>query len=371
MHTPCVVFLYVMDDADFMQRALRLARRARGRTNPNPMVGAVIAKQKKIIGEGYHKRPGTGHAEVIAIDAASSGVKGSILYVTLEPCCHRDKRTPPCTDKIISSGVSRVVIAMQDPNPKVSGRGIAELRNAGITVDVGVLEKSARQLNEAYAKHVATGMPLVILKTAMTLDGKIATPGGESKWITGEPARRMVHRLRGSVDAIITAIGTVRADNPQMTCRSGGRSPLRVVVDPELRIDPKARILQTPPCTIIVTQKNSPSTAKESALIGSGAEILYYESKRTDLTWLLRELGKRNVMSVLVEGGASLNASFLDAGIVDKVMFFIAPKIMGGRESVPVVGGRNARKLSDALKLERTKFRRIGDDFLIEGYIAR
>lgn len=360
-----------MDDFSHIRRALKLAARARGRTSPNPMVGALLVKAGRVIAEGYHRKAGTPHAEALAIDKAGDKAAGSTLYVSLEPCCHTDKRTPPCSAKIINSGIRRVVVSMLDPNPKVSGKGIAELRKAGITVECGLLGDEARRLNEAYCKRILTDLPFVTLKAAMTLDGKIATPEGESKWITGEKARKLVHRLRGESDAILTAIGTVRADDPRLTCRTGSRSPLRVVIDPELSIRADARVLDPPPETIVVARKSKCGARGKAAVLRSrGVRLLPFEGKRVDLRWLMKELAAMGVLSILVEAGGSLNASCLDAGIVDKVMIFIAPKIMGGKDSIPVVGGKNFRPLSDALRISHVKTRRIGEDILIEGYTA-
>ncbi len=245
-----------MNDAWYIRRTLRLAARAQGMTSPNPMVGAVIVKNGIILSEDYHRKPGTLHAEALAIATAGEEAKGSTLYVNLEPCCHTEKRTPPCAKTIIHAGIKRVVIGMTDPNPKVSGKGIAELQDAGIEVTSGILENEAKKLNEAYTKYITTKKPFVTLKVAMTLDGKIATPEGQSKWITGEQARKKVHTLRSHVDAIMTAIGTVKADDPQLTVRmKKGKSPLRIVIDPNLEIPLHAKILQTPPPTLIVTKE--------------------------------------------------------------------------------------------------------------------
>ena len=359
-----------MNNTVYMKRALSLARRAQGMTTPNPMVGALLVKQGRIIAEGYHKKAGTPHAEVIAIDRAGGHAAGSTLYVTLEPCCHKDKRTPPCTAKIISSGVRNVVIAMQDPNPKVSGKGIRELEKAGISVACGILEKQARTLNEYYIKHITTGTPFVILKVAMTLDGKIATPDGESQWITGEKARREVHRLRGNVDAILTAIGTVKADNPRLTCRTGkGKSPVRIIIDPSLGIMPDAHVLACPPRTIVVSHASA-SPKKNAVLPQKDITFISYEDVQVDLMWLMKELYAEGITSVLVEGGSSLNSSCLESGIVDKVIFYIAPKIIGGKDSFPAVGGKVFRKLHDAFRVTRTSVRRIGDDIVVEGYLG-
>jgi diaminohydroxyphosphoribosylaminopyrimidine deaminase / 5-amino-6-(5-phosphoribosylamino)uracil reductase len=372
-----MLFFKAMDDRFFIRRTLALAARARGKTSPNPMVGAVLVKGGRIVSEGYHRKAGTPHAEVIAIDAAGERAKGATLYVSLEPCCHKDKRTPPCTQKIISSGIRKVVIAMEDPNPKVSGKGVEELRNAGISVVQGILREEAKKLNEYYIKHITTGMPFVVLKVAMTLDGKIATPEGESKWITGEKARRLVHRLRGEVDVLLTAIGTVKADNPRLTCRTGrNKSPLRVVIDPDLDIAPDSCVLEQPPDTIIVTRKpgigsrrRHSNEAKRRMLIERNVQLLEYEGEKVDLPLLVSDLGRRGIVSLLVEGGSSLNSYCLESGIVDKVMFFIAPKIIGGRTSFSAVGGTAFRRLSEAHMIKDMKARRIGDDLLIEGYL--
>jgi diaminohydroxyphosphoribosylaminopyrimidine deaminase/5-amino-6-(5-phosphoribosylamino)uracil reductase len=335
------------------------------------MVGALLVKNGRIISEGYHKKAGTPHAEVIAIDKAGKAAEGSTLYVTLEPCCHKDKRTPPCTEKIIASGIRKVVIAMKDPNPKVSGKGIAELQKAGITVVSGICEDRARALNEHYIKYISTGRPFVILKTAMTLDGKIATPEGESKWITGEKARTEVQRLRGGVDALLTAIGTAKADDPMLTCRiKGYKSPMRIVIDPKLEISPDANVLSLPPDTVIVTGKKV-QTKKKKLLLQRGIQLIEHEGEKADLAWLIKTLGSRGIISVLIEGGSSLNSACLESGIVDKVMFFIAPKIIGGRGSFPAVGGSSFRRLQDAHRIINIKIRRFGEDILIEGYIQK
>ncbi|PKL51655.1 MAG: riboflavin biosynthesis protein RibD [Nitrospira bacterium HGW-Nitrospira-1] len=360
------------NDMSFMKRALALAERARGKTSPNPMVGAVIVKNGKVIAEDYHKKAGEPHAETLAILNAGDKAKDATLFVTLEPCCHKDKRTPPCTEKIISSGIKKVISAMKDPNPKVSGKGIAELEKAGIQTITGVLEEKARRLNESYVKYITTGAPFVILKVAMTLDGKIAAPDGESKWITGEKARKMVHRLRGSSDAVMTAIGTIRADNPMLTCRvSGYKNPVRIIIDPHLETSPDSHVASCPPETIIVTMGANDKEFMWKKFKEKGISFIAYQSKELDLAWLMRELGKLSITSLLVEGGSSLSSYCLEAGIVDKVMFFIAPKIIGNRDSYPAVGGKSFRKLEDAYRLRDVKTRRIGEDILVEGYISK
>jgi diaminohydroxyphosphoribosylaminopyrimidine deaminase/5-amino-6-(5-phosphoribosylamino)uracil reductase len=331
------------------------------------MVGAVLVKNGEIIAEDYHRRAGTPHAEALAMKRAGWGTRGATLYVTLEPCSHRDKRTPPCSDAIIEAGIRSVFVAMEDPNPLVSGRGIRKLTRAGIAVSVGTLKDEARALNEAYIKYITTGMPFVTLKTAMTLDGKIATPQGQSKWITGEKARRLVHRTRSSVDAVITAIGTVKADDPELTARvRGGRSPKRVVIDPQLAISADARVLKRPPETILVTRARG---AKAERFLRSGITMLFFEGSLS-LAWLLKKLADREIISVLIEGGASLNGHAFRESVVDKVMVFISPKIIGGRESVPAVGGDSFRSLEHACRVEKAKIKRIGEDILVEGRVV-
>jgi diaminohydroxyphosphoribosylaminopyrimidine deaminase/5-amino-6-(5-phosphoribosylamino)uracil reductase len=356
-----------MDDAYLMKRALRLASRAKGRTSPNPMVGALLVKKGRVVAEDYHRKAGTPHAEALVLDAAGKRAVGATLYVTLEPCCHTGKRTPPCTEAIMKADLKRVVVAMQDPNSRVSGKGIRKLKAAGIDVTVGVLEDEAGKLNEAYIKYITRNRPFVILKTAMTLDGKTATPTGESRWITGERSRLLVHKVRSEVDAVLTAIGTVRADDPELTARiKGGRNPLRVVIDPELRTPPGAKVLKTPPETIIITRKKNRMSEKLEA---SGIRFLYFDGT-LHLDRVMQELAEMGIMSVLIEGGASLNSYAINDGIVDKVMFFIAPKIIGGKASCPSVGGTVYRGLSNAFRINDMKARRVGEDILIEGRIT-
>ena len=357
-------------DISFMKRALSLAAKAKGMTSPNPMVGAVVVKNGKIISEDYHKKAGEPHAEALAISNAGDKAKGADLYVTLEPCCHKDKRTPPCTGAIINSGIKKVFIAMKDPNPKVSGKGIEELKKHGITVVNGIFEDKAKILNEAYIKYITTKTPFVILKTAMTLDGKIATPEGQSKWITGEAARKIVHQMRSSVDAILTAVGTVKADNPELTARiRGGRNPKRIVIDPDLETPLDFKIFNLPPETIVVTKKGQAASGRGQRLIGKGVKILEYEGEKVDLKWLMKKLGEMEITSVMIEGGSSLNAYALQDGIVDKAVFFIAPKIIGGKDSIPAIGGKTFKKLEEAIVMKDMKIKRVGSDLMIEGYI--
>ncbi len=359
-------------DISFMKRALQLAAKARGMTSPNPMVGAVIVKNGKIIAEDYHIRPGELHAEALAILKAEERTKNSTLYVTLEPCCHLDKRTPPCTKAIINAGIKRVFIAMGDPNPKVSGKGIAELKKRGIDVVEGFLGDEAKQLNEVYCKYITTGTPFVTLKVAMTLDGRIATPEGRSKWITGEKARDLVHRMRSGADALLTAVGTVKADNPEFTARhrKDAKSPKRIVIDPHLETPLDYKIFNTPPETVMVVSREA-DTAKKQLLRGRGIRIIESEGARVDLKWLMRQLGLMEITSVMMEGGSSLNAYALQDGIVDKAVFFIAPKIIGGLHSIPAIGGKEFRTLEKAFSLRDMKVRRIGEDLMVEGYLQQ
>lgn len=357
-----------MNDSFFIKKTLALAAKAKGMTSPNPMVGALIVKNNKIIAECWHKKPGTPHAEALVIEKAGDKAKGSTIYVNLEPCCHTDKRTPPCTKAIIRAGIAKVVVAMKDPNPKVSGRGIRELENSGIEVLHGIMEKEARDLNEAYIKYITTRQPFVILKVAMTLDGKIATPEGESKWITSEKSRLIVHRLRGSVDAVMTAIGTVRADDPELTSRiKGAKNPIRIIIDPRLETPLGSKALNVPPETIIVA-RISPARRKKK-LVNKGIKLIEFDGKKLSLRWLMERLGEMEISSIMIEGGSSLNAYALEDGIVDKAIFFIAPKIIGGSKSLPAVGGGSFRRLADAHKINNLKVKKIGDDLMVEGYL--
>lgn len=358
-----------------MRMALRLAERAKGRTSPNPMVGAVVVKDGRVIARGYHKRAGEPHAEAIALAKAGDSARGATLYVTLEPCSHTGKRTPPCTPLVMQSGVKRVVVAMVDPNRKVSGGGIKTLQAAGIDVETGILDAGARKLNEAYSKHITTGMPFVTLKLAQTLDGKIATASGESQWITGEKAREEGHRLRDINAAILVGINTVLKDNPSLTTRiPQGKDPLRVIVDSRLRIPLTAKVLtrKSSARTIIATLASA-SKSKIKRLQDLGAEIVAAKSSRgrVDLRDLMKKLGKRDIMSVLIEGGAEISASALKSGIVDKVVIFIAPLLMAGRDSLCSIGGVSPVRLSQALRLHAVTMRFVGQDLMVEGYVKK
>lgn len=359
------------DDESFIRRTLELAARARGLTSPNPLVGAVVVRDGRVVAEGYHRRAGLPHAEIEALQAAGEAARGATLYVNLEPCCHTG-RTGPCTEAIIAAGVKRVVAAMVDPNPLVAGKGIARLREAGIDVAVGVVEDEARRLNEAFIKYVTARRPFVVLKTAMSLDGKIATVTGESRWITGEAAREYVHQLRNTCDAVLVGIGTVLKDDPSLTTRlpEGGRDPVRVILDSSARMPLAARVLSqdSEAPTLVATTEVAPAE-RLAALRQAGAEVLVCgRGPQVNLDLLLAELAAREIVSVLVEGGSTVNASFLLQGLVDKVVWFIAPRIIGGREALGPVGGSGIRHLARAIRLTETVVKQLGADLCVEGY---
>lgn len=359
-------------DKSYMKLALRLAARARGRTSPNPLVGAVVVNNGRIVGRGFHQKAGTPHAEIHALREAGPEARGATLYVTLEPCCHYG-RTGPCSEAVIQAGIARTVVAMADPNPLVAGKGLKRLAEAGISVTLGVMEEEARQLNEVFLKYIKTRLPFVVAKAAVSLDGKIATRSGKSRWITGPAARAYGHRLRDRYDAILVGIGTILADDPALTTRlqgRKGRDPVRVIVDSRGRTPPDARVLnlQSEAATIIAVTRQAP-VERLAALRGAGAEVVVVnEGSRVDLLELMKLLGAREITSVLIEGGAAVHGSALEAGIVDKAVWFIAPKIIGGSEAPGPVGGFGVDDPNDAAQLERFKMRRLGEDFCLEGY---
>ncbi|MBN2654502.1 MAG: bifunctional diaminohydroxyphosphoribosylaminopyrimidine deaminase/5-amino-6-(5-phosphoribosylamino)uracil reductase RibD [Nitrospirae bacterium] len=356
-------------DILYMKRALRLAKKGCFTASPNPMVGAVIVKNNKIISEGFHKMPGALHAEAAALALAGPKAKGAAMYVTLEPCCHTDKKTPPCTRAIIASGIKRVYVAMQDPNPKVSGKGMRELAENGIDVISGVLESDARKLNEAYFKYITTGMPFVILKTAMTLDGRIADAQGDSKWITSEKSRILVHRIRSSVDFLLTGVGTVLADNPCFTSRiKGGRNPKLIIIDPELRTPMNFSVCKTVVNTTFVVRRSSVPQERMQRFIDAGFSVLKFDSEVLEIKWLLKKLGESGISSVMIEAGSRLNAHAVSQGVVDKFLIFVAPKILADSKAMSVFESGVFRPISEAFRLRNTRLKRVGSDFLIEAY---
>ncbi|HSA65434.1 MAG TPA: bifunctional diaminohydroxyphosphoribosylaminopyrimidine deaminase/5-amino-6-(5-phosphoribosylamino)uracil reductase RibD [Nitrospira sp.] len=364
-------------DLRSMRSALRLAAKGRGTTSPNPMVGAIIVNRGRVVGQGYHLRAGLPHAEALALKRAGRRARGATLYITLEPCCHLMKRTPPCVPAIVRSGVRRVVIAQPDPNPLVNGRGASALRRAGISVTLGVARREAEALNQAYRHWVRSKRPYVILKAGMTLDGQIATSSGKAKWITSKPSRREAHQLRAEVDGVLVGIGTVLSDDPSLTARVGPqltrlatKQPLRVVVDTRLRTPLHAKILRNvdEARTLIATTEAAP-TARRRALQRRGVEIVTLPALhgRVSLPALMRELGKRGITTLLVEGGAEINAAMLKARLVQQVRLYIAPTLMGGVNAKGMIGGRSPQGLAATLKLKHVRTRLLGGDLVVEG----
>lgn len=361
-------------DEYYMTKAIALAKKGRGKVNPNPMVGAVIVKNGQIIGEGYHKAYGLGHAEVNAFSTCKESAEGATLYVTLEPCSHYGK-TPPCVERVIKEKVSRVVVGSLDPNPLVAGSGISKLKAAGIAVTVGVLEKECYQLNKVFMKYIVTKEPFVVMKTAMSLDGKIATATGESKWITGEVARREVHKLRNEMMGIMVGSETVLKDNPFLNCRlEGGRNPIPIVVDSRLRLPLESHLVMgAPESKLIVATLKSAALKKKEDLQARGVRILEIEAKEghVDLRRLIKELGSMDIDSILLEGGATLNEAALKACIVDEVICYISPKLIGGKNAKTPVGGEGIHKLSEAICLENMTVSKVGEDLCITGDVKK
>lgn len=356
---------------DWMNFAAQLAKAATGQTMPNPVVGAVVVNNGRMVGMGAHLQAGTPHAEVHALEMAGKLSVGSTLYVTLEPCNHYGK-TPPCTEKIIASGVKRVFVGSFDPDPLVSGKGIARLRAAGIEVVEGVLEETCDRLNEAYFHHRRTGLPFVTLKMAMTLDGKTATACGDSKWITNAQSRQMVHQIRHESDAILVGVETVLADQPLLTTRleTGGVQPIRVILDSRLRtpLDAPITDVEVAPTWIFTTEQKEKE--KEKRLLDKGVRVISTgDGPRVDLQKVLRTLGNNGVLSLLVEGGGEVNASFLQEGLAQKVIAFFAPKLLGGKDSPTAIEGKNPSKIAEAKELKNIMIERFGDNFCVIGYL--
>ncbi len=362
-------------DADdrFMWMALDLARQGRGRTSPNPLVGAVVVQGTEVVGTGYHQAAGSPHAEVIALKKAGEKAEGATLYVNIEPCSHHG-RTGPCTEAIIKAGINRVVAAIQDPNPLVSGRGFTRLREAGIKVKEGVLEHKARRLNEVFIKYITAGMPFVGIKVAMSLDGKIGTMAGESHWITGDKARQFVHRLRDQSDVIMVGIETVLKDDPRLTTRlegGEGKDPVRVIVDSNARLPLDARVVEGSPSSgaiLAVTDQAPPDKCR--ILEDKGVEIITLPAvkNRVDVRALMKKLAERELTTVLVEGGGTLNFSLLEQGLVDKLFVFIAPQIIGGEKSPTPFAGAGIESLSKAWTVEDLEMKQFEQDLLLIGY---
>jgi len=359
----------------FMKKAIALARKGSFRVSPNPRVGCILVKNGKIISKGYHQCFGETHAEINALRQAGMKAKGSTMYINLEPCCHYGK-TPPCSEAIIEAGVKEVVVGMVDPNPLVNGEGLRELKARGIKIKLGVLGEECAKLNEPYIKYITRGIPFVVLKSAMSVDGKIATPSGDSKWITSEASRKYTRTLRSQVDAILVGIDTVLQDNPGLLSSHSGKRPIRIVLDSHLRIPLGARVLNSRAPTIVVSQKDANKKRIES-LEGRGIEVLRiprwrrHPRRGLDLRYLMKKLARKGITSILIEGGGKVNASALEMGLVDKLLFFIAPKIVGGENSITPVEGKGVDKIGEAIKLKDIKVKRFGKDILFEGYVKK
>ena len=360
----------------YMRMALSLAKKGIGLTSPNPMVGAVLVKDKRVVGRGYHRRPGLPHAEINAINNAMGEAKGSTLYVNLEPCVHTGK-TPPCVDAIIKAGIKRVVISMLDPNPMVNGKGVELLKKANIDVKVGVLEQEARRLNEAFIVYMEKGRPFFTLKAAVSLDGKIATKTGDSKWISSEGSRRYVNRLRSVMDGIMVGINTVIADNPMLVPHMvrPKKVPVRVILDSKLRIPLACNIVKTAQrYKTWVFAANDSRVDKELKLKSLGMEVIRVpveENGRISLRHICAELHKRESVSIFVEGGGELNGSLLREGFLDKIILFYAPILIGGKAAFNLIGGRGVDFLKDAARVDITVVKRYKEDICVEGYVHR
>lgn len=359
------------NDLDLMEMAYGLAERARGRTSPNPCVGAVVTSRGAIVGWGRHEAAGAPHAEIVALDRAGRRAKGGTIYLTLEPCVHTG-RTPPCIDRLLGAGLARAVVSAVDPNPIVDGRGLTALREAGLALTAGLLEERNRRLNEAYIKYITRRVPFVTLKAAVSLDGRIAAAGGDSRWVSSAEARDYAHLLRGEHDAVLVGSGTVRADDPMLTVRHPswkGKRVLRVVLDPGLRTPDSARLLSHPGA-LFFTDAKAPA-AKARALEAKGAEVVRIAGgpAALDLPSVLEELGRREIASVLVEGGGRIHTAFIEGRLADKLVLFLAPKLVGGRRAVPFLEGEGAKKMAAALSLKDVRGFPVGDDRMIEGYL--
>ena len=350
----------------YMELTIKLAEKGRGLTSPNPMVGCIIVKRGRIVGKGFHRKAGTEHAEVLALNDAGKKAINSTMYVNLEPCSHWG-RTPPCTEKIVEAGVREVVIGVRDPNPLVDG--FRELKARGIKTKIGILEKEAKHLNEAFFKYVKTKKPFVIIKVAMSLDGKIATATGDSKYITSKEARTYVHQLRTEVDAVMVGLNTVLRDNPELTPRLvKGKNPMKIVVDSKLKMSKNCNLMKDPTKLIIATTNKAPkSEIKKFQQKGVIVIIANPTKGMVDLQDLMKQIGKHEITSVMIEGGSELNSSAIKAGIVDKILIFAAPKIIGN--GLGAIGNLGIKKIDKAINLKNPATRKIGKDLLVEAYL--
>lgn len=355
----------------FMNLAIALALKAKANTSPNPMVGAVVVKNGRIVGKGYHQKAGMSHAEIIAMDEAEKFAKGATLYVTLEPCAHFG-RTAPCVERIIKSGIKEVIVGMVDPNPLNNGRGINIIRQQGIKVRVGFLEDKLRRMNEAFIKYISKRTPFVTVKAAQSLDGRIATSRGDSKWITSDKSRIYSHRIRSNYDAIMVGVNTILRDNPKLDTWFSKRHPVKIVVDSQLSAPADSNIFSATAQVIIVTLPSRPGQETENRkILAQKAKILEVKEKagQINLKAMMRKLAQLEITNILVEGGGTLNGSLFDEGLVDKILFFISPKIIGGKEAIGSVMGKGVTRIDKAIKLKDIKLKRLGEDFLVEAYI--
>lgn len=367
---------FMQKKEEYMRRALELARKGEGHTSPNPMVGCVVVKDGRIISEGYHEKYGEFHAERNALTRCTEDTAGADLYVTMEPCCHQGK-TPPCTDIIIEKKIARVFVGSMDSNPLVAGKGVQILRDHGIYVETGILDAECRKLNEVFYHYIATKTPFVVMKYAMTLDGKIACATGDSKWVTGEIARTQVHRMRGRYRGIMVGIGTVLADDPMLNCRvEGGVDPVRIICDSNLHIPTESQIVKTASDieTIVACSQEALESERKQEKIRrlkeAGIQIIGTEGAHgVNLVELMKKLGGQNIDSILLEGGGTLNASALEDGIVNKVYAYIAGKLIGGMDARSPVEGMGIDRMADAITLQNVEIEKLGDDFCIVGYV--
>lgn len=364
------------DDTYYMKKALELAKKGEGYVSPNPLVGAVVVKEGEIVGSGYHQKAGTPHAEVHAIEDAGEKAKGATLYVNLEPCCHIGK-TPACSLKIINSDIKRLVVGMVDPNPKVAGKGIEQLKKAGIEIKTGVLEDEAKKLNEIFIKNMKENAPYIYLKTAQTIDGFLATSTGDSKWVTNEKAREYGHKLRHKVYAILIGIGTILSDDPRLTTRlknKKGIDPIRIVLDSKLRTPLDANIInkKSDNKTIIFTSKNYNKEKFDKFKDKDNVQVVILSldnNNNLDLDEMLKILYDMEVTSILIEGGGEVNHSFIHQGLIDKIYTFIAPKILGGNDGIPSFKGEGIKSMQEIFKLKKIEYEVIDDNFLIIGEV--
>ena len=361
-----------MTKYEYMNLAIELAKKGIGHTSPNPLVGCVVVKDGRIMTDGYHERYGGDHAERNALNKCEEDLTGADLYVTLEPCCHHGQ-TPPCTDIILERGIGRVFIGAMDPNPKVAGKGVRILREHGIQVETGILEGECLKLNEVFMQYISTGIPYVAMKYAMTMDGKIATYTGDSKWVTGEVARRHVHEMRKRYSAIMVGIGTVLVDDPMLNCRiEEGVDPVRIICDSRLRIPLESRIVQTAKDISTIVAYAVGDEEKEKALQEIGVELMQVnENDRVDFVKLLIELGRRKIDSVLIEGGGTFHGTVLKSGMVNRIFCYMAPKLIGGKEARSPVEGDGFSYMREALEITNTEIIKLGEDICFTGCVQK